>query len=161
MSIDLSTTLSWTTATGDAATMLGELQPNILKAHVRDHLSALFLAFGDAAEARTFLGSVTGKMKSAKAHLDEVSAFKTEAGGGTPYVGVGLTAAGYRVLGVENFPQDQSFLRGMTAPDTRQRLNDPRIHFFGDVLLFLPVRGRYTVVPICHAPRVATRVAES
>ena len=40
MSVDLSTTLSWTTATGDAATMLGELQPNILKAHVRDHLSA-------------------------------------------------------------------------------------------------------------------------
>ncbi|WP_086839173.1 Dyp-type peroxidase [Amycolatopsis kentuckyensis] len=125
MSIDLSTTLSWTTATGDAATMLGELQPNILKAHVRDHLSALFIAFGDAAEARAFLVSVTGKMKSAKAHLDEVSAFKTEAGGGTPYVGVGLTAAGYRALGVENLPQDQAFLRGMTAPDTRQRLADP------------------------------------
>ncbi len=125
MSVDLSTTLSWTTATGDAATMLGELQPNILKAHVRDHLSALFLAFGDAAEARGFLVSVTGKMKSAKAHLDEVSAFKTAGGAGTPYVGVGLTAAGYRALGVENFPQDEAFLRGMTAAATRQQLNDP------------------------------------
>ncbi|MGW3967474.1 Dyp-type peroxidase [Amycolatopsis sp. NPDC005003] len=125
MSVDLTTTLSWTTATGDAATMLGELQPNILKAHVRDHLSALFLAFGDAAEARAFLVSVTGKMKSAKAHLDEVSAFKTASGGGTPYVGVGLTAAGYRALGVENFPQDESFLRGMAAPDTRRQLDDP------------------------------------
>ncbi|WP_206789132.1 Dyp-type peroxidase [Amycolatopsis sp. MtRt-6] len=125
MSIDLSTTLSWTTASGDAATMLGELQPNILKAHVRDHLSALFLAFGDAAEARAFLVSVTGKMKSAKAHLDEVSAFKTEGGGGTPYVGVGLTAAGYRALGVENLPQDEAFLRGMAAPDTRRQLADP------------------------------------
>jgi Dyp-type peroxidase family len=125
MSIDLSTTLSWTTASGDAATMLGELQPNILKAHVRDHLSALFLTFGDAAEARAFLVSTTAKMKSAKAHLDEVSAFKTATGVGTPYVGVGLTAAGYRVLGVENFPQDEAFLRGMTAPPTRQRLNDP------------------------------------
>lgn len=125
MSIDLSTTLSWTTATGDAATMLGELQPNILKAHVRDHLSALFLAFGDAAEARAFLVSVTGKMKSAKAHLDEVSAFKAGTGASTPYVGVGLTAAGYRALGVENFPQDASFLRGMAAPETRRQLNDP------------------------------------
>ena len=126
MSIDLSTTLSWTTATGDAATMLGELQPNILKAHVRDHLSALFLAFGDAAEGRAFLVSVTGKMKSAKAHLDEVSAFKTAGGAGTPYVGVGLTAAGYRALGVDgNMPQDEAFLRGMTAAGTRQQLNDP------------------------------------
>ncbi|WP_410644870.1 Dyp-type peroxidase [Amycolatopsis sp. lyj-346] len=125
MSVDLSTTLSWTTATGDAATMLGELQPNILKAHVRDHLSALFLAFGDAAEARAFLVTVTGKMKSAKTHLDEVSAFKAGTGASTPYVGVGLTAAGYRALGVENFPQDEAFLRGMTAPDTRRKLDDP------------------------------------
>jgi Dyp-type peroxidase family len=125
MSVDLSTTLHWTTATGDAATMLGELQPNILKAHVRDHLSALFLTFGDAAEARAFLVSLTGKMKSAKAHLDEVGAFKTAGAAGTPYVGAGLTAAGYRALGVENFPQDEAFVRGMADPVTRQRLNDP------------------------------------
>jgi Dyp-type peroxidase family len=125
MSVDLSTTLSWTTATGDAATMLGELQPNILKAHVRDHLSALFLAFGDAAQGRSFLVSVTGKMKSAKAHLEEVGAFKTGGGAGTPYVGVGLTAAGYRALDVETFPQDEAFLRGMAAADTRRMLNDP------------------------------------
>jgi Dyp-type peroxidase family len=125
MSVDLSTTLSWTTATGDAEVMLGELQPNILKAHVRDHLSALLLTFGDAAEARAFLVSVTGKMKSAKAHLDEVGAFKAGEAAGTPYVGVGLTAAGYRALGVENFPQDEAFLRGMAAPATRQKLNDP------------------------------------
>ncbi|MEA5365472.1 Dyp-type peroxidase [Amycolatopsis sp., V23-08] len=125
MSVDLSTTLSWTTASGDAATMLGELQPNILKAHVRDHLSALFLTFGDPAEARAFLVSVTGKMKSAKEHLTEVGGFKTGGGAGTPYVGVGLTAPGYRVLGVENFPQDEAFLRGMAAPDTRRRLDDP------------------------------------
>ncbi|MFJ7215917.1 Dyp-type peroxidase [Amycolatopsis sp. NPDC098790] len=125
MSVDLSTTLSWTTATGDAEVMLGELQPNILKAHVRDHLSALLLGFGDPAEARAFLVSVTGKMKSAKAHLEEVGAFKESGAAGTPYVGVGLTAAGYGVLGVTEFPSDESFRRGMAAPDTRQRLNDP------------------------------------
>jgi Dyp-type peroxidase family len=125
MSVDLSTTLAWTTATGDAATMLGELQPNILKAHVRDHLSALFLGFGDEGEARAFLVAATGKMKSAKAHLDEVGAFKAGDSVGTPYVGVGLTAAGYRALGVENFPQDTSFRRGMAAAETRRTLNDP------------------------------------
>src|SRR5699024_6879835 len=102
MSIDLSTTLSWTTASGDAATMLGELQPRLLAALVRDPRSALLLTFGDPAEARAFLVSVTAKMKSAKAHLDEVSAFKAATDVGMPYVGVGLTAAGYRVPGVEN-----------------------------------------------------------
>ncbi len=125
MSVDLSTTLSWTTASGDAATMLGELQPNILKAHVRDHLSALFLTFGEPAAARAFLVSVTGKMKSAKEHLAEVGGFKSGGAPGTPYVGAGLTAAGYRALGVENVPQDESFLRGMAAPDTRRKLSDP------------------------------------
>ncbi|MET8846930.1 Dyp-type peroxidase [Amycolatopsis sp. NPDC004625] len=126
MTVDLSTTLSWTTATGDAATMLGELQPNILKAHVRDHLSALFLAFGDAGEGRAFLVAVTGKMKSAMDHLDEVGAFKREGAAGTPYVGVGLTAAGYRALGADGtMPQDEAFLRGMAAPATRRKLNDP------------------------------------
>jgi len=125
VSVDLNTTLSWRTATGDAATMLDELQPNILKAHVRDHLSALFLHFGDSAEARAFLVAVAGRMKSAKAHLEEVSAFKTAGAAGTPYIGVGITAAGYRALGIENFPQDEAFLRGMKAPETRQKLNDP------------------------------------
>ena len=125
MPVDLSTTLEWRTATGDAATMLDELQPNILKAHVRDHLSALFLHFGDTAEARAFLDAVAAKMKSAKAHLEEVSAFKTGGAAGTPYVGVGLTAAGYAAIGVENFPQDEAFLRGMKAAETRQKLADP------------------------------------
>ena len=105
--------------------MLGELQPNILKAHVRDHLSVLPLGFGDAAEARAFLVSVTGKMKSAKQHLEEAGAFKEGGAAGTPYVGVGLTAAGYGVLGVENFPEDEAFRRGMAAPATRRKLNDP------------------------------------
>jgi Dyp-type peroxidase family len=125
MAVDLTTTLEWRKATGDAATMLDELQPNILKAHVRDHLSALFLFFEDAAEARTFLAAVAGKMKSAKQHLEEVSAFKAGSAAGTAYVGAGLTAAGYRALGVENLPPDESFLRGMKALETRQLLNDP------------------------------------
>ncbi|WP_435154841.1 Dyp-type peroxidase [Amycolatopsis sacchari] len=123
MAVDLSTPLSWKTADGDAATMLEELQPNILKAHVRDHLSVLFLGFGDAAEARTFLGAVAGLMKSARTHLEEVEAFKSGSGGGTPYVGVGLTASGYAKLGITAVPGNGPFQQG--AKQSAGTLRDP------------------------------------
>lgn len=86
MAVDLTTTLAWTTASGDAATMLDELQPNILKAHARDHLSALFLQFGDkkhAGEAKGFLAALANQqMKSAKTQLQEISTFKAAGTGG-------------------------------------------------------------------------------
>lgn len=44
MSIDLSTPLRWKSA-DETVRILNELQPNIVKAHVRDHLSMLFLSF--------------------------------------------------------------------------------------------------------------------
>jgi Dyp-type peroxidase family len=100
MPVDLNSPLAWKTATGDAAAMLKQLQPNILKAHVRDHLQVLFLQFKDGPEARTFLKALTGKMKSAKKHLDEMEAFKTSGTPGTAYVGVGLTFEGYKKLGI-------------------------------------------------------------
>ncbi|GAA4553897.1 Dyp-type peroxidase [Amycolatopsis samaneae] len=126
MAVDLTTTLSWKSATGDASTMLDELQPNILKPHVRDHLSALFLRFTNVVEARVFLATLAKQqMKSAKQHLREVDAFKADATTGTPYVGVGLTASGYRFLGVRKAPADPSFQRGMRAPETRRTLTDP------------------------------------
>ncbi|HVW43437.1 MAG TPA: Dyp-type peroxidase [Amycolatopsis sp.] len=124
MAVDLSTPLSWKSATGDAATMLDELQPNIVKAHVRDHLSVLFLGFSDAGEAKTFLRSVAGLMKSAKTHLQEVEDFKTTGSGGTAYVGVGLTAAGYATLGVPA-PADSSFAGG--AKNAVGNLVDPPV----------------------------------
>jgi len=42
MPVDLSKPLAWKTATGDAAAMLEQLQPNILKGHVREHMRILF-----------------------------------------------------------------------------------------------------------------------
>jgi deferrochelatase/peroxidase EfeB len=58
--------------------MLDQLQPNILKGHVRDQLSVLLLHFDDQADAKAFLGAVAQQlMKSAKEQLDEVEAFKT------------------------------------------------------------------------------------
>src|SRR6266536_974171 len=122
MAVDLTQSLSWKSATGDAATMLDELQPNILKGHVREHLSMLFLNFGDQADARTFLRTLVPLMKSAKTHLQEVEAFKTAGTPGTPYVGVGLTKTGYDAVGIGAAPTDDSFTRGMKDPASRQTL---------------------------------------
>jgi Dyp-type peroxidase family len=123
--IDLSRSLSWKSATGADAILLDELQPNILRAHVREHLSVLFLQFGDQTDGRTFLRDLAGLMRSAKTHLDEVEAFSTNGTPGSPYVGVGLTAAGYGQLGVPvaDMPADPVFRNGMKA--SRHTLSDP------------------------------------
>lgn len=59
MPVDLQNPLSFKNATGDADTMLQNLQANILKGHVREHLHILLLQFGQGAEgtaeARAFL----------------------------------------------------------------------------------------------------------
>ncbi|AQZ69789.1 Peroxidase [[Actinomadura] parvosata subsp. kistnae] len=94
--------LAWDSATLDADTvaMLDNLQPNILRAHVREHLSVLFVRFNDVAAGRAFLRWVaTTKMKSAREHLREVRDFAAGRRRGTPYVGLGISKAGYRDLG--------------------------------------------------------------
>jgi Dyp-type peroxidase family len=129
MAVELKQPLTWTTARDDASTMLDQLQPNILKGHVRDRLSVLFLHFGDAADGRAFLRSlVTARlMKSAKRALKEAAAFKKHGRPGTTYVGVGLSNEGYRALRIDpaEIPGDAAFRRGMRAPATRRALVDP------------------------------------
>ncbi len=132
MPVDLNSPLAWKTATGDAAEMLKQLQPNILKAHVRDHLQVLFLQFKDAPEARTFLKALTGTMKSAKQHLDEMEAFKTSGTPGTAYVGVGLTFEGYKKLGIPvgSIPGNASpgpFKTSMRSDTSVSALGDPPV----------------------------------
>lgn len=127
MSVTLSSTLAWETAAGDDDTMLQNLQPNILKGHVRDHLSVLFLRFDDPAEGRDFLRAIRGLMKSAKDHLNEVKAFKQTGATGTPYVGVGLTATAYAALGVApaSVPADPRFRQPGGMRGSRNTLQDP------------------------------------
>jgi Dyp-type peroxidase family len=130
--LDLTQPLAWETATGDAATMLDELQPNILKGHVRDRMSLLFLRFADACEARALLKGfvdVPPLMKSARTHLEEVDAHRISCTPGSPYLGVGLTAGGYAALDIPqtSWPGDASFLRGMRAPSTQGLLDDPPV----------------------------------
>ncbi|MET8079045.1 hypothetical protein [Streptomyces sp. NPDC005303] len=131
MPVDLSSQLSWKNATGDAATMLENLQPNILKGHVREHLHILLLQFTEseagAPAARAFLAGLLPLMKSAKAQLEEVEEHRLRGVSGTPYVGVGLTKAGYDKLGLPHAPPDEAFGRGMQASGTREKLRDPEV----------------------------------
>ncbi len=129
MPFDRTQPISWENAVGDAAVMLDELQPNIVKAHTREFLTILFLKFNDPAGAKTFLKSLTQTpaaaplLKSAKTHLQEVKAFKATGKKGTPYVGVGITSAGYALLQIPDpkVPPDLSFRTGMQ----NATLNDP------------------------------------
>lgn len=130
MTINMDQTVEWKQATGDVATMLDELQPNIVKGHVRDALSVRFLHFDDQAEGRTFIAALTTLMKSAKQHLNEVAAHKADPTlSGTPYVGFGLSHSGYAALGIDQMlvPTDQAFANGMKSPASRSSLSDPPI----------------------------------
>jgi Dyp-type peroxidase family len=132
MPVDLNNPLAWKTATGDASAMLDQLQPNIVKGHVREHLRILLVQFADKAEGRAFLKAVGGKVKSAKKHLQEVEQFTANGTPGTAYVGVGLTFEGYKQLGIPTakIPGNGSepgrpFEVGMRSAASRQTLADP------------------------------------
>ncbi|MFJ2689427.1 Dyp-type peroxidase [Pseudomonas sp. NPDC087336] len=125
MAVTLNTSISWLTASGDDLVMLENLQPNILKPHTRDALVILFLSFSDSTGAKQFLRDVSTIMKSAKTHLAEVKAHNDDPTVlGTVYVGVGLTASGYKQLGEVNIPSDPSFLNGMQG---EPQLHDPDV----------------------------------
>ena len=126
MSVDLNRPLAWTRASADAEAMLKGLQPNIVKEHVRDILRVLLLRFDDPRAARALLTHVAGLMKSAWEHLEEIDRYKQGGPPGTPYVGLGLTAAGYRALGLgeERIPGDPAFRRGAPADETCEILGD-------------------------------------
>jgi Dyp-type peroxidase family len=134
MPVDLNNArpLAWDSATLDADTkaMLDNLQPNILRAHVREQLSVLFVRFNDVAEGRAFLRWVaTTKMKSARKHMQEVRDFAAGRHRGTPYVGIGISKAGYRDLGhsVEDVRKfgDPVFRDGMKRRVAE--VNDPAV----------------------------------
>jgi len=122
MPVTLDRSISRRTASTDDRRMLENLQPNIVKAHVRDKIIILFLRFTDTAGAKSFVADLAGQMKSALQHLDEVQAFKQTRVPGTPYLGFGLTAAGYAALGITAVPSDIAFGRRMSG---NADLNDP------------------------------------
>lgn len=124
MAVTLDTSISRNSLSEDDKVMLDNLQPNIIKPHVRNFLSLLFLQFSSAASARTVLGEIARTtMKSASQHLQEIDNFKATGTPGTPYVGLGIAAGGYAVLGIKP-PADVSFQGGMQASTG---LNDPPV----------------------------------
>ncbi|MFI7111728.1 Dyp-type peroxidase [Nonomuraea sp. NPDC050227] len=134
MAVDLNNAqpLAWDSAKLDADTkeMLDNLQPNILRAHVREHLSVLFVRFNDVAAGKAFLRHIAvTKMKSARRHLEEVREFGANGRRGTPYVGIGISKAGYRDLGhsVEDVRRfgDKAFRDGMKRRGAE--LDDPPV----------------------------------
>lgn len=135
MTVTLDKPISWKAASGDDKAMLDALQPNILKGHTREAFTALFLKLPDRAQARGLFaelatnGIVPALMKSAMDHLHEIDSFKAGRGGGTAYVGVGLSASGYDALGIpkSSQPDDAAFQRGMTSHVTQEELRDPNV----------------------------------
>ncbi|MEW9533281.1 Dyp-type peroxidase [Microbispora sp. NPDC049125] len=120
--------LAWDSANLDADTkaMLDNLQPNILQAHVREHLSLLLVSFGDKADGRRFLRGLVPLMKSARKHLEEVRSFNRARTPGTPYVGVGISKAGYLKLGEPTVEfTDNSFKSGLKR--RKDTLSDPPV----------------------------------
>jgi len=128
VNLDNTEPLAWDSPDLDEDTqeMLETLQANILHPHVREHMSVLFLHFGDGGDGRRFLRRLVPLMKSAKEHLRELRSFRMSQITGTTYVGVGISKAGYRKLGdaTDKFT-DIAFQNGMKA--RRETLNDPPI----------------------------------
>ena len=112
MPVNLNQVLTLAGATADEQAMLDSLQANILRPHVREHMSILCLNFADQAEARAFLvalaASNSGLTKSAATHFAELAQFHATGAAGTPYVGVGLSASGYAAIGINSMPTDTS-----------------------------------------------------
>jgi Dyp-type peroxidase family len=112
--------------------MLQNLQANIIRAHVRDHLVAIFVRFeqnednrspGQVAEAgRALLHELAPLVTSAETHERRREAFRAFVASGEgppaalPYVGVGLARSGYDALQVRfRRRPDQHFFDGMRA----------------------------------------------
>jgi Dyp-type peroxidase family len=130
MPVDLDNTqpLSWDSPDlhADTKAMLDNLQANILQPHVRDHLSLLFLHFGDADEGKRFLRDLAPLVKSARRHLEEVRAFRESGTAGTVYVGVGISKPGYVKLGhATNRFDDNAFKSTMKR--RKDTLGDPPV----------------------------------
>ncbi|WP_433347326.1 Dyp-type peroxidase [Microtetraspora malaysiensis] len=106
--------------------MLDNLQPNILQAHVREHLSVLFVHFGDGPDGKRFLRGLVPLMKSASRHLQETRAFNESKAPGTPYVGVGISKLGYVALGHSTTKfTDNAFKSGLKR--RKDTLSDPPV----------------------------------
>ena len=87
------------------------------------------MQFSDKAEGRAFLKAVGGKVKSAKKASGRGREIRRGRHAGTPYVGVGVTFAGYKLLGIAQakIPASPPFVAGMRSAASRGALADPPV----------------------------------
>jgi Dyp-type peroxidase family len=128
MPVNLNAPLRWKSANADELKMLKDLQGNILDGHGRRSTRHLFIRFGaDAAAARTFVRKLAPLIKSAHVQLTEAEAFRATGVSGKPFIGLLISAEGYKALGVTaKAPQPGdggAFSQGMLA--RAGQLSDP------------------------------------
>lgn len=125
MPIDLNASLAWTAAKPDEQAMLADLQGNILDGHGRKATLNLFVRFTDPAQGLALVHDLAAHVTSAAKQLADAKAFRDTGVSGGPFVGLLLSAAGYRALGVQAKmrPDGGAFDQGMAA--RRATLNDP------------------------------------
>jgi Dyp-type peroxidase family len=104
---------------GEYQPLLNNLQANILRPHGRNNVRHIFIAFtAGPAAARTWLKAQSSKVTTAREQYDQIKAREEDSSfdGGTVF-GLYLSAAGYRVIGLDpdEFDSD-SYERGMKDP---------------------------------------------
>ncbi|GLK69290.1 Dyp-type peroxidase [Hansschlegelia plantiphila] len=100
MPINLAEPLDWESATGDALTMLEDLQGNILKGHGRHHTANLFLNFsGDRGKVAASLNSIGRQLPSALDQLRDAKAFSETKISAGRFLSFFISKEGYGWLG--------------------------------------------------------------
>lgn len=125
MSIDLKQPLAWKSSNAEQKKMLSDLQGNILDGHGRRATRNLFLLFEDAKLGRDLIHDLAPLVTSADQQLKDAEIFRNGGKSGPPFIGVLISAAGYKALGVTaKAPSDGgAFDQGMLA--RRAILDDP------------------------------------
>jgi Dyp-type peroxidase family len=162
--MDLSGQLDLAGLTAEHKALLDDLQPNIVKAHTRDHCYLFPLRFTDAAKARTLLHELANKMKTASEHFAEIAAHKAKppVKSTVPYIGVHLSAKGYAALGAASkMPGEPAFAAGMKASGAS--LNDPQpnawdLAYQGDVHALVIVAGSADTASIRATDAAANQI---
>jgi Dyp-type peroxidase family len=112
--------------------MLEDTQGNILQSHGRDFSTLLALTFetSNVAAVRSWIAQVVAPtVTPALNHHNAIMAHREGGADGGLFVNFGLSADGYRSLGIADVPDDPSFLRGAKSPDGHAPLplNDPPV----------------------------------
>lgn len=111
------------------ASLMSDLQGNILKAHGRDHTAHVFIRFGpDVAAAASWIGHFAEThITSAKRQHEESLLYREADIAGTLFGNLYLTARGYQALGLRSLPNDPKFRAGMKASGRALHDPDPKL----------------------------------